>query len=191
MTDIRLLHGRIGHASHTLAERMPAGMFVIEVVLSGRDARLTTWLQRIEASDHERARDLLGDVGCADLADRSIETCSQGERQRVLLARSLYARPELLLMDEAAAGLDLPAREHLVRSLEAALARADAPTLVIATHHLEEIPPSASHALLLRRGIVTASGPIETTLTSANLAATFGLALEVERRGGRWWAATA
>ncbi len=139
-TDVRLLHGRIGHASHALAERMPPGMRVADVVLSGKDAGLVTWFQRFDAADRERARDRLGEVGCAELWERRIETCSQGERQRVMLARALFRRPELLLLDEPAAGLDLPAREHLVRALETSLAGSGAPTMVMATHHLEENP---------------------------------------------------
>ncbi|MGZ8571586.1 MAG: ABC transporter ATP-binding protein [Actinomycetota bacterium] len=187
-SDVRLLHGMIGHASHALAERMPPGMRVDDVVLSGKDAGLVTWFQRFDAADHERARERLVDVGCADLCDRRIETCSQGERQRVMLARALFRSPELLLLDEAAAGLDLPAREHLLRALERSLAGSDDPTLVMATHHPEEIPPSASHAVLLRRGRVVAAGAVGSTLTAPALSACFDLDLEVGRRGERWWA---
>ncbi len=187
-SDVRLLHGRIGHASHALAERMPPGMRVVDVVLSGKEAGLVTWFQRFEIADRERAGERLDEVGCAALSDRRIETCSQGERQRVMLARALFKGPELLLLDEPAAGLDLPAREHLLRALETSLAGSDAPTLVMATHHLEEIPPSASHTVLLGRGRVVAAGPIGSTLTASALSACFDLDLEVGRRGGRWWA---
>ena len=122
-SDVRPLHGRIGHASHALAERMPPGMRVDDVVLSGKDAGLVTWFQRFDAGDHERARERLVDVGCADLSERRIETCSQGERQTGACSRGrCSAGPELLLLDEPAAGLDLPAREHLLRALERSLA---------------------------------------------------------------------
>jgi iron complex transport system ATP-binding protein len=188
-TDIRALHPRIGHASHALTERMPGGMRVLDVVLSGRDAGLVTWLRRFDDDDRARAAEVLEDVGCTPLADRTIESCSQGERQRVILARALFGRPELLVMDEPAAGLDLPAREHLVSSLETALGRPEAPTMIMATHHLEEVPPSTTHALLLRRGAVVSLGPVDATLTSDALSETFGFGLEVGRRGRRWWAA--
>lgn len=188
--DIRALHARIGHASHALAERMPEGMRVEDVVLTGKDSGLVTWLHRYDDSDRSQAQDLLDDVGCDALVGREIARCSQGERQRVLLARALFGRPELLILDEPAAALDLPAREHLVQALETTFARADTPTLLMATHHLEEIPPSMSHVLLLHDGRVVAAGPIAETLTPAALGACFGLPLNVGRRDGRWWAAS-
>jgi iron complex transport system ATP-binding protein len=122
---------------------------------------------------------------------RPFATCSQGERQRVLLARALYGRSELLILDEPAAGLDLPARELLVSALEAAARGRDAPTTFLATHHLEEIPPSTTHVALLRSGRLVAAGPIVTTLTREHLREAFGLELEVGRRNGRWWAVPA
>ena len=116
------------------------------------------------------------------------ETCSQGERQRVLLARAMFGEPKMLVLDEPAAGLDLPAREALIEAIERSVARDGELAVVIATHHLEEIPPSTTHAALLRRGRPTAAGPIDEVLTQANLRRCFGLDVDVARRGGRWQA---
>jgi len=188
--DIRALHPRIGHGSHALAELMPRHLSAIDVVLTGRRSSLVTWLQPYDDEDRRVALDRLTEVGCARFAARTFTTLSQGERQRVMLARALAGDPELLILDEPAAGLDLPAREALIAALEAAAAHPDGPAMLIATHHLEEIPPSATHAALLREAELVAAGPIETVLTEASLSATFDLpGLEIGRRRGRWWAA--
>ena len=117
---------------------------------------------------------------------RALETCSQGERQRVLLARALFGRPELLLLDEPTAGLDLPGRELLLDVLSSAVDTA--PTTMLVTHHVEEIPRTATHAALLREGCLVASGPIATVLTDANVTTCFDLAISVSAHAGRWWA---
>ena len=187
--DTRTLHPRIGHGSHTLTELMPGGLSAMDVVLTGRRSSLVTWLQPYDEDDRRIARARLDDVGCGAFADRIFSTLSQGERQRVLLARALAGEPELLILDEPAAGLDLPARESLIAALEIAAAGPRSPTTMIATHHLEEIPPSATHAALLRDGSFVATGPIEDALTADHLRAAFDLDLEVGRRNGRWWAA--
>jgi iron complex transport system ATP-binding protein len=151
-------------------------------VLTGRDATLVTWWQRFSDDDVGSARAVLATVGCAELADRSLATCSLGERQRVLIARALFGEHELLLFDEPAAGLDLPGREQLL----AAMAAARRPTTVLATHHLEEIPPNATHAALLRAGSVTASGLIGEVLTDTWMSACFEMPIVVEHGNGRW-----
>lgn len=186
--DVRAIHPRISHTSHVLAERMPPSLPVRTVVLTGKRAALSPWFQEFDEEDERRAMTLLDRVGCAHLAARRFDTCSQGERQRVLLARALYPDPELLILDEPASGLDLPARETLIEALEAVLAEQSAPTTILATHHLEEIPPSSTHAALLRDGLLVASGAIEEVLTSGSLEACFGIAVDVGRRGTRWWA---
>lgn len=189
--DIRSIHPRIAHASHTLTELMPAHARVEDVVLAGKRSALAAWFESFDEGDRRRARTRLRSVGCEDLADRRLETCSQGERQRVLLARALYGEPDLMILDEPAAALDLPAREALVSALEAAMTAGGATiAMMIATHHLEEIPPSATHAVLLRQGRVVAGGPIHDTLTSEHVTACFDLDIEVGRRAGRWWAVT-
>ncbi len=190
--DSRALHPRIGHGSHALTELMPGGMTAIDVVLTGRRSSLVTWLQAYDDRDRRVALARLTDVGCDPLADRAFSTLSQGERQRVLLARALAGEPELLILDEPAAGLDLPAREALIAALEAAATGPKVPAMLIATHHLEEIPPAATHAALLRAAELVAAGSIEETLTEPNLRTTFDLdGLEIGRRRGRWWAAAA
>ena len=188
-TDVRALHPRISHTSHVLAERMPGGMTVRTVVLTGKRGVLSPWFQDHDERDLHRAAILLDRVGCGDLADRRFERCSQGERQRVLVARALYPEPDLLILDEPASGLDMPAREMLIDALEAALTRSTLLTTVLATHHLEEIPPSATHAALLRDGLLVAAGEIEVVLTPDGLRSCFGVAMDVGRRRGRWWGA--
>jgi iron complex transport system ATP-binding protein len=186
--DVRAIHPRISHTSHVLAERMPGGLTVRTVVLTGKRGALSPWFQEFDEDDHSRVAILLERVGCADLADRRFESCSQGERQRVLVARALYPEPDLLIMDEPASGLDLPAREALIDALEMALTRSPSLTTILATHHLEEIPPSSTHAALLRDGRLVAAGEIAVILTAEGLGSCFGVAMDVGRRGGRWWA---
>ena len=186
--DVRAIHPKISHTSHVLAERMPPGLNVRTVVLTGKRGVLSPWFQDFDEADERRAATLLARVGCAHLAERRFDTCSQGERQRVLLARALNPDPELLILDEPSSGLDLPARESLIEALEAALAQPSAPTTILATHHLEEIPPSSSHAALVREGRIVAHGEIDDVLTPSGLEACFGIAMDVGRRGARWWA---
>ena len=186
--DVRTLHPRISHTSHVLAERMPRGLSARTVVLTGKTAVLSPWFQEFDREDVRRAETLLDRLGCAPLAERPFDACSQGERQRILLARALFTEPELLLLDEPASGLDLPGRETLVDAVESVLALPSAPTTILATHHLEEIPPSTTHAALLREGAVVADGEIEAVLTPERLRACFGIAMDVGRRGRRWWA---
>jgi iron complex transport system ATP-binding protein len=186
--DVRAIHPRISHTSHVLAERMPLGLTARTVVLTGKRAALSPWFQEFDGEDERRAVTLLDRVGCAHLAARRFDTCSQGERQRVLLARALYPDPELLILDEPASGLDLPARETLIAALDSVAAEPSVPTSILATHHLEEIPPSSTHAALLRDGLLVASGAIEEVLTPGSLVECFGIAMDVGRRGARWWA---
>jgi len=190
-TDLRELRRRIGVASAAVAEQLRPGLSAHDTVLTARHGALEPWWHDYERSDHVRADGLLDAMGCAAFRGRSLATLSQGERQRVLLARALMPRPGLLLLDEPAAGLDLPAREALVERLAALARNAAAPPMVLVTHHVEQIPPGVSHALLLSGGHVVASGPIEQTLTSGLLSQAFGLSVKIERRDGRWaaWAA--
>jgi iron complex transport system ATP-binding protein len=187
--DVRALHGRISHSSHVLAELMPPGLTVETVVLTGKRATLSPWFEPYEDDDLRRARELLDDIGCGHLLGRRFTTASQGERQRVLLARALFARPALLILDEPASGLDLPAREALISSIELVSA-GDGPATIVATHHLEEIAPSTTHAVLLKNGRVVAAGPIDEVLTPELLERAFAIPVDVGRRGGRWWAAS-
>jgi iron complex transport system ATP-binding protein len=182
--DVRGVRARIGFAGHHVAEAITAYLKVRDVVLTGKRSTLVPWMQTFDADDRRLADELLRRVRCEDLSGRSLETCSQGERQRVLLARALFGRPELLLLDEPAAGLDLPGRELL---LEALSSTADAsPTTILVTHHVEEIPKTTTHAALLRQGRFVSSGPIEGVLTDANVSECFELAISVSSEEGRW-----
>ena len=184
--DVRDVRARIGFVGHHVAEAIPAHLGVRDVVLTGKHSTLVPWMQTFDADDRRLADELLQRVRCAELSRRSLETCSQGERQRVLLARALFGRPELLLLDEPTAGLDLPGRELL---LEVLSSTTDAhPTTILVTHHLEEIPRNATHAALLRQGRLVASGPIESVLTDNNVTTCFDLDISVSAQDGRWWA---
>jgi iron complex transport system ATP-binding protein len=187
-TDLRELRRHIGVASAAVTEQLRSGVTAHDAVVTARYGALEAWWHEYTAADHARADELLGAMGCASLRDRTLGTLSQGERQRVVVARALMPEPELLLMDEPAAGLDLPAREALVNRL-AALARDHAaPPMVLVTHHLEEVPPGTTHALLLRRGRVVAAGRVEDTLTAPALSEAYELPVHVARRDGRWTA---
>jgi iron complex transport system ATP-binding protein len=186
-TDVRRLRPRIGHVSHRVADALRGDATVLDTVLTGRDATLVTWWQRFDDGDVARAHRLLTSIGCEELASRSLETCSLGERQRVLIARALFGEHELLLFDEPAAGLDLPARERLLEAMTAVTET----TTVLATHHLEEIPPTTTHAALLREGRVVADGQIGDVLVDGRLSECFGLSIVVDRDGGRWRARAA
>ena len=185
-TDVFELRPRIGLASAALAERIPPYEIVSDVVVTAAYAVTGRWRERYEGGDHGRAAWLLDQVGMAGFGDRTFGTLSEGERKRVQVARALMTDPELLLLDEPAAGLDVGGREDLVRRLGVIAADDEAPTTVLVTHHLEEIPVGFTHALLLRSGAVVASGPIEEVLTPDLVSATFGIALDVDRRGDRW-----
>ncbi len=182
--DVRDIRARIGFVGHHVAEAVPPYLPVRDVVLTGKRSTLVPWMQTFDADDRQLADDLLQRVGCATLSRRPLESCSQGERQRVFLARALFGRPELLLLDEPTAGLDLPGRELL---LEAISSTSDSsPTTILVTHHVEEIPRTASHAGLLRQGRLVASGPIDDVLTDQHLTECFDMAITVSVDDGRW-----
>jgi iron complex transport system ATP-binding protein len=186
--DVFELRPRIGLTSAALAERIPRSERVHDVVVSASYAVLGRWREDYDELDHERADELLGQLGIATLADRTFGTLSEGERKRVQIARALMTDPELLLLDEPAAGLDLSGREALVRTLGELAQDPYAPATVLVTHHVEEIPIGISHALLLKQGDVVAAGPIEDTLTADHLSTTFDLPLALARTDGRWTA---
>jgi iron complex transport system ATP-binding protein len=186
--DVFELRPRIGLSSAAFAETLPAGERVGDVVLTAAYAVAGRWREQYDEMDHRRSGDLLAAFGVGHLAERTFGTLSEGERKRVQLARSLMTDPELVLLDEPAAGLDLAGRETLVRDLAELAMDRRSPVLVLVTHHVEEIPPGFSHALLLRRGRIVASGPIDEVLTDETLSATFDLPLEVTQAGNRWGA---
>lgn len=190
-TDVRPLRRRIGVASPAVADRLRGDLTAHDVVLTGRRGALEPWWHRYDDLDRTRTAEALDAVGAAGLAHRTFATLSSGERQRVQLARTLAADPDLLLLDEPTAGLDLGAREDLVGRLGALAADDRTPPAVLVTHHVEEIPPGFTHVLLVRAGRVVASGPLRDTLTEANLAGAFGLAVRLAEDDGRYraWSA--
>src|SRR5699024_4357596 len=159
---------------------------VRDVVVSASWGVVGRWREHYDDLDHERARSLLVEVGAGHLGERTFGTLSEGERKRVQIARALMTDPELLLLDEPAAGLDLGGREDLVETLSLLARDATSPATVLVSHHVEEIPPGFTHALLLRRGSVVAFGPVEEVITAHWLSETFGVSLEVGRSGGRF-----
>ena len=189
--DVFELRPRIGFASASLAERIPGGERVLDVVVSAGYSVLGRWREAYGRLDVRRAGTLLQRLGVGELAERTYGTLSQGERARVLIARALMTDPELLLLDEPAAGLDLGGREDLLRRLTRFAEDPDAPASVLVTHHVEELPPGITHVMLLRDGAVVAAGLVSEVLTEEHLSATFGLSLRVERREGRWYARSA
>jgi iron complex transport system ATP-binding protein len=186
--DLFELRPRIGLSSAAFAESLPAQERVSDVVLTGAYAVSGRWREEYEAFDERRCADLLAAFGVSHLTDRTFGTLSEGERKRVQLARSLMSDPELLLLDEPAAGLDLGGRETLVQDLAELAGDRRSPVIVLVTHHVEEIPPGFTHVLLLREGRVVAAGPLEAALSDESLSEAFGVPLSVRRNGNRWTA---
>jgi iron complex transport system ATP-binding protein len=184
--DVRELRARIGHVDTRTETAFAPSRPVLDVVLTGVTGSIAMLAERLEETDRARALRLLELFGCGRLAGRQFGRCSQGERRRILLARALMHRPPLLLLDEPAGGLDLPGREALLAALEAIAREEPATTLVMVTHHLEELPASTTHTLLLRGGRVCAQGTVETVLTDGRLSDCFGVAVQARRHNGRW-----
>jgi iron complex transport system ATP-binding protein len=185
-TDVNELRTRIGLSTAALADRLPGEERVIDIVLTAAWSVVGRFRERYESVDDARARGLLDQLGVAGLGERRYGTLSEGERKRVQIARALMTDPELLLLDEPAAGLDLGGREDLVGRLAELALDPDAPALVLVTHHVEEIPSGFTHALLLREGMAVAQGPLPATVTGEHLSKTFGLPLTVDRSGDRY-----
>ncbi|WP_301148604.1 ABC transporter ATP-binding protein [Mycobacterium simiae] len=186
--DVSELRARIGLSSSSLAQRIPSDEIVRDLVVSAGYSVLGRWRERYEDVDYRRALDMLESLGAEHLADRTYGTLSEGERKRVLIARALMTDPELLLLDEPAAGLDLGGREELVARLADLAADPDAPALVLVTHHVEEVPPGFSHCMLLSEGQVVAAGLLSDVLTSENLSDAFGQQIALEVIDGRYFA---
>lgn len=186
--DVFELRPRIGLSSATLATQLPERETVLDAIVTASWGVTGRWNEGYESFDEDRARELADAWGLGDLQYRHFGTLSEGERKRVLIARALMTDPELLLLDEPAAGLDLAGREALVSSLTDLAEDDAAPALVLVTHHLEEVPPGFTHALLLRGGEVVAAGPLEQTLTEQHLSETFGTPLKVSVTEGRYTA---
>jgi iron complex transport system ATP-binding protein len=186
--DVFDLRPRIGLTSAALADRLPRGERVHDVVVSASYAVIGRWRERYDDLDHARANELLEQLGISSLVDRTFGTLSEGEKKRVQIARALMTDPELLLLDEPAAGLDLAGREGLVRTLSELTQDRYAPATVLVTHHVEEIPAGITHCLLLKQGSIVAAGPLTETLTADALSETFDLPLVLTSDAGRWTA---
>lgn len=186
--DVFELRPRIGLTSAALAERIPRGERVHDVVVSASYAVVGRWREQYEELDHKRASELLAQLRIDRLANRTFGTLSEGERKRVQIARALMTDPELLLLDEPAAGLDLAGREALVTTLGELAQDQYAPASVLVTHHVEEIPNGITHAMLLKAGEIVAAGPLRDTLTAENLTKTFEVELSLVEADGRWTA---
>ena len=184
-SDWRELRKRIGIVSSSVRQMMADEEPAVETVVSGRHAMIDLW-GRITRTDLVRAKRLLRQVECGYLADRSWRVLSQGERQRVLIARALMANPQLLILDEPCAGLDPAAREHFLQFLQRLGRRKDSPTLVLVTHHVEEIMPVFSHVLVLKAGRILAAGKKPAVLTAKLLAQAFEARAKLRRRAGRY-----
>lgn len=186
--DVFELRPRIGFASAALAAQVPEQETVLDVVVTASYGVTGRWREEYERLDERRAFRLLDTWGVSRFMNRPFGSLSEGERKRVQIARALMADPELLLLDEPAAGLDLAGREDLVRRLSELARDEDAPAMVLVTHHLEEVPPGFTHAMLLRDGAVVSSGVIGEVLTEENLGAAFGVELRVSEENGRYGA---
>jgi iron complex transport system ATP-binding protein len=189
--DLFDLRPRIGFASTTIARRIPAKEKVVDVVLTAAYSVTGRWNEEYEGVDVRRAHRVLDEWSLGHLSDRTFGELSDGEQKRVQIARAVMTDPELLLLDEPAASLDLGAREELLRMLSGYAQSEGAPAIVMVTHHVEEIPRGFTHALLLDHGSVVAAGPIDEVVTAETLGATFGVELEVTSEDGRYTARAA
>lgn len=189
--DIRPLRARIGTSSAALVDQLRPNLRAHDVVMTARRGALEPWWHTYDEADHAAAADALAARGVAALADRSFGSLSSGERQRVLLARALVNQPALVLLDEPNAGLDLGAREQLVAALSELAAEPGAPATVLVTHHVEDIPPSATHLAAIAGGRIVAAGPIGDVLDAELIERLFAVPVELRRVRGRWGAQAA
>lgn len=185
-TDVFELRPRIGFASSAMAKRVPPEETVLDVVLTAAFSVLGRWNESYEAIDERRARRVLSEWKLEHLAERTFGTLSDGEQKRVQIARAVMTDPELLLLDEPTASLDLGAREELLGLLGGYAQAATTPAMIMVTHHVEEIPVGFTHVLLLREGRAVAAGAIDEVLTAENLTETFGMPISLSADGGRF-----
>lgn len=185
-TDVFELRPRIGFASSAMARRVPPEESVLDVVLTAAFSVVGRWREDYDDIDERRALRVLAEWKLDHLADRTFGTLSDGEQKRVQIARAVMTDPELLLLDEPTASLDLGAREELLALLSGYAQAPTTPAMVMVTHHVEEIPVGFTHVLLLRDGEVVASGPLDDALTAENLSSTFGLNITLTHEAGRY-----
>lgn len=185
-TDVFELRPRIGFASSAMARRVPPEETVLDVVLTAAYSVTGRWREQYDDIDERRALRVLAEWRLDHLADRTFGTLSDGEQKRVQIARAVMTDPELLLLDEPTASLDLGAREELLALLSGYAQAPTTPAMIMVTHHVEEIPVGFTHVLLLRDGEVVASGPLSEALTAENLTATFGIEITLSQDAGRY-----
>ncbi|HEY6427571.1 MAG TPA: ATP-binding cassette domain-containing protein, partial [Acidimicrobiales bacterium] len=185
--DVRTLRPRVALVSGAVTRQLRADLPARDVVASGRHGALETWWHRYSDEDWARAERLLARGGVAEIANRPFGVISEGERQQVLLARALMGEPELVMLDEPFAGLDLGARERLLGHLAGLASDPDGPAVVLVTHHCEEIPPGFTHGALMRGGRMVAAGPLVDAITSDAVSVCFGIGVTVGCTRGRWW----
>ncbi|WP_309128474.1 ABC transporter ATP-binding protein [Microbacterium sp.] len=190
-TDVFEIRPRIGFASSAMARRIPRDETVLNTVMTAAFSVLGRWNETYEGIDQRRAQRVLAEWKLEHLSERLFGTLSDGEQKRVQIARSVMTDPELLLLDEPTASLDLGAREELLQLLSGYAASPTTPAMVMVTHHVEEIPVGFTHVLLLREGGVVASGAIADTLTAENLSTAFGMPIALTSDGGRFAARAA
>jgi len=186
--DLFELRTRIGTCASIVAEDIPYDELVRDVVLTAAYAILGRWNEDYDLWDESRAIALLTTFGVRDLGDRLYGSLSDGEKKRVQISRALMADPELLLLDEPTAGLDLGGREDLLHRFSVFAQDPTAPATILVTHHIEEIPAGTTHALLLHKGVVAVSGPIAQVITQEHLSAVFGISMSVVNENGRFFA---
>lgn len=187
-SEVSELRNRIGFASSAQSKRIPANESVLDAVLTAAHGVEGRWNEAYESIDIRRAERVLAEWNLLEFRDHLFGTLSDGERKRVLIARAVMTDPEVLLLDEPAASLDVGAREQLLQLLEGFARSPFSPAMIMVTHHVEEIPEGFTHVMLLKEGRVTAAGEISDILTSENLTSTFDVPLLVSREGGRYWA---
>lgn len=184
--DMRALKERIGWVSSALFEWLPARQSARQVAATGIHATIGNW-HELSAQDLIRADDALRSIGGYAFRNKRYGVLSQGEKQRVMIARALVTRPELLILDEPCAGLDPGARERLISDVDRLCAQEDGPTLILVSHHVEEIPSHATHALLLKEGGALASGPLDDVLTDDWLSELYEYPCRIRATDGRYW----
>lgn len=186
--DLHELRPMIGYVSSQMARLFDQSESVLNTVLTAAYGVTGRWTEEYDELDERRARRVLSEWNLDSLADRSFGTLSDGEQKRVQIARAVMTDPELLLLDEPAASLDLGAREEFVQMLGGFASSKSSPALVLVTHHVEEIPAGFTHALLMQHGEITFAGPIDEVLTDANLSAAYGIDIRITREGDRYHA---
>lgn len=190
-TDVFEVRPRIGFASSAMAKRVPRDETVLNTVLTAAYSVLGRWNENYEDIDERRALRVLGDWRLDHLADRTFGTLSDGEQKRVQIARAVMTDPELLLLDEPTASLDLGSREELLALLSGYASSPTTPAMLMVTHHVEEIPIGFTHVLLMREGRIVAAGPVAETLTAETLSETFGMPITLTSEDGRYAARAA